>query len=256
MVAPARLTFAFLLAALAACLAAAPAGDAATFAWGLTVARVVLIAAFLVAVIAAIKVPGTGLAETLAVALLAALLVPPVVAGHAQWYDVTAIVAGVALIGLEVFVIPGVGLPGLLGTALLLGGIVGGLTPGPVRLDASALTTLQVPTATVVGGLLLGLVAWSYVGPRLDRLPGFRGMVLRQNAGSLASDPAALCGPAVGDAGVAATDLRPGGVARFAGSTAGEPCRVDVVTDRGFVSAGSEVIVVEVHGNRVVVRST
>jgi membrane-bound ClpP family serine protease len=62
-----------------------------------------------------------------------------------------------------------------------------------------------------------------------------------------------LAFPRMGTTRSALTDLRPGGTARFADDN-GIDQNVDVVSDRGFVSAGSKLIVTEIHGNRVVVR--
>jgi len=52
----------------------------------------------------------------------------------------------------------------------------------------------------------------------------------------------------IGQLGRAESDLRPAGIARF-GDT-----RVDVVSEGGYVSAGTEVRVLEVEGGRIVVR--
>jgi membrane-bound serine protease (ClpP class) len=52
----------------------------------------------------------------------------------------------------------------------------------------------------------------------------------------------------LGKRGVAATTLRPAGIARIEGA------RVDVVTDGEYVEAGEPVEVTRVDGNRIVVR--
>ena len=52
--------------------------------------------------------------------------------------------------------------------------------------------------------------------------------------------------------GAATTELKPGGIARF--PYGGDARTTSVVSESGFVPAGTRVIVREVHGNRVVVR--
>lgn len=52
----------------------------------------------------------------------------------------------------------------------------------------------------------------------------------------------------IGSKGTAATDLRPSGFARIDGK------KTDVVAARGYIDEGSEIVVTEVHGSRVVVQ--
>jgi membrane-bound serine protease (ClpP class) len=52
----------------------------------------------------------------------------------------------------------------------------------------------------------------------------------------------------LGQTGTAISPLRPAGIAEFDGA------RVDVVSDGGFVDAGSPIEVTRVDGNRIVVR--
>ncbi|MEX2606059.1 MAG: NfeD family protein [Kiritimatiellia bacterium] len=54
--------------------------------------------------------------------------------------------------------------------------------------------------------------------------------------------------PLIGARGVAETDLRPSGFARINGK------KMDVVTSRSYLEKGTELLVTEVHGSRVVVR--
>ena len=53
----------------------------------------------------------------------------------------------------------------------------------------------------------------------------------------------------LGHSGVASTQLTPSGKARFGGQL------VDVIADGEVIDRGAEVVVVEVQGNRVLVRS-
>ena len=52
----------------------------------------------------------------------------------------------------------------------------------------------------------------------------------------------------LGAMGVAATMLRPAGLARFGDDF------IDVVTDGDFIPAGSRIQVIEIEGNRIVVK--
>ncbi|HEY1628986.1 MAG TPA: NfeD family protein, partial [Tepidisphaeraceae bacterium] len=60
---------------------------------------------------------------------------------------------------------------------------------------------------------------------------------------------------AIGSVGKATTDLRPGGSAQFPDPAVGEPRIANVISESGFVNAGADVVVREVQGNRVIVRT-
>ena len=61
-------------------------------------------------------------------------------------------------------------------------------------------------------------------------------------------------GPAVGDIGVAVSELKPGGSVKFITESYPDGRIAAVVSDLGFVAPGATVIVREVAGNRVVVQ--
>jgi membrane-bound serine protease (ClpP class) len=140
------------------------------------------------------------------------------------------LVAGYLLLALEAFVIPGFGLAGLAGLAALGAGCV------------LAFRWFDPVTATVlVGGVVATTTAFLWWVPR----SAFGRDVVHQ--GSLHSARSSEDRLQVGLNGVAESDLRPAGVARFG------DLRESVVTDGDFVSRGAAVRVVEVRGSRVVV---
>jgi membrane-bound serine protease (ClpP class) len=151
-------------------------------------------------------------------------------------YAVGLLVMGFALLFLEVFVIPGVNVFGVLGFASLLTGIVYTY----VRLGAGAALGLGAWTA-VATAVLVWLVlrnrAW-------QRLVLQRGNTSQEGYRATPADLAELAG----QTGEALTPLRPSGNARF-----GERI-IDVVTEGGFIPRGAQVVVMEVVGNRVVVQ--
>lgn len=140
---------------------------------------------------------------------------------------------GVGLLALELFV-PG-GIVGAVGLASLVG----------------ALITAYVVFGTPVGhyvllAMLIGAGAllwwWLTIFPH-SRLAGpmvSRGAIARPDHG---------LDHLVGARGVALTPLRPAGAAELAGE------RIDVVSEGGFVDAGTVVCVLRVAGTRVVVRA-
>lgn len=154
-----------------------------------------------------------------------------------MWVALTFLLA-VALIFLEFF-IPG-GVLGALGALALL------TSMGLGFYFYSAGTGLAIVCGELFGAgvLLVGLMKafpHTRIGRRmilqteLDTASGY--------VGSSASLEAL-----VGQHGTAASDLRPAGIVRIQGS------RVDAVADGVYVDSGQEIEVMEVDGNRVVVR--
>ena len=197
-----------------------------------------------------IKTPGFGLPGILGAACLALFFWGHHIAGLAGMEDLLIFVVGLALILVEIFLIPGFGFAGIFGIALVLVSLVGAMVrivPGSESW-LPAWTDLQLPifktgvalVGTGAGALLLGRFL-----PR-SRLFGRLALSAATAAGegyTAAPDTSAR----VGQTGVALTQLHPAGAARFGAE------RLDVVTAGEFLDAGTPVRIVEAHGNRLVV---
>src|SRR6267142_1327299 len=232
------------------------------------VARFILLSIFLTCLYAALHAPGHGLAEVLAVLCLATLVGIPLLTGYAQWWEIIAILIGIGLLALEVFVIPGFGVTGFVGIGLILiGFIMTFVAPEPGRSPVSipklnmSWQGLQEGLAVTLAGLACSILLCMWLRRYLPRLPYFKGLILNTSVGSTASamvgsltniDPMSV-GPAVGSRGKAATDLKPGGSAEFVDAAGGSHI-VAVVSDAGFVTRGTALVVREAAGNRIVVR--
>ncbi|MGH2552021.1 MAG: NfeD family protein, partial [Thermomicrobiales bacterium] len=77
----------------------------------------------LILIVADFFVDGLGIMAIVGVLAIATFLWGHLVAGLAGWEDVTLVVLGIALIAVEIFVIPGFGVAGILGLLSLFGGI-------------------------------------------------------------------------------------------------------------------------------------
>ena len=224
-------------------------------------------------------VEGFGLAGAAGLGLLALFFWGHLLAGLTGWEDIALVGLGLALVAVEVFVVPGFGIPGILGLAALLGGLflamLGREIQTPEGIERAGLTV-----AASLLGIVVGVVALLALLPRRRR---FGGLVLQAALGDAAGpNPpptptrrgrlgwfggAASPAPAApgrtprnggaaeggerslaGTTGVARSDLRPSGVADIDGH------RVDVVSDGDFIAAGQPVEVVLDEGYRRVVR--
>jgi len=225
--------------------------------------RGALSAALLISIYAFLKLPGTGIPETVGVVSLCLLLGIPLLTGYAQWYEIVMVVVGIVLLAVEIFLIPGFGLAGITGVVMILCGltltfmpplIVPGL-PGLGGFDSGA---LRAALLTMTSALAGSLVIWAIIGRYLPSVPYFNRLVLQ---GAVGSTPEAgtttstiASWPSIGAKGEAVSDLRPGGTAMFSSGDSARFATADVVSDRGFVNKGTALVVTEVHGNRVVVR--
>jgi membrane-bound serine protease (ClpP class) len=237
---------------------------------------------------------GVGVGAAAGVALLGTFLGGHLIAGLAGWEDVALVAVGVVLLLVEVFVIPGFGVAGVLGlTAILGGGFLATISRdfdvvGTEQLVRAGVTVGVAFVAIAVGLIVLMMVVTRRGGPSRLTLGATLGdgqpVTERSSRGwlgwfdadaVLASDreeiaAGALAGPDEGtpDGAAAAVrqphiprpDARPGatGVAltdlRPAGVAEIAGRRVDVVTEGEYLKAGDRIEVLVDEGYRRVVR--
>ena len=207
----------------------------------------ILLAVAMFGLIAEVRTPGWGLGGTLALVALGIFFGSHLVIKLAEWQELAIFVVGLGLLLVEVIVIPGFGIAGLAGVGLMLGSLVvtqlGDFQLWNVDEIAAVIVRLS---ASMVGAFVLSLVMLR----SLPRMASFNRLVLetetRASEGYVSSSRAE--NELLGKEGVTVSELRPAGIALIDGR------RTDVVTDGEFVAVGQAVEVVEVSGNRVVVR--
>ncbi|MDX1577516.1 MAG: NfeD family protein [Gemmatimonadota bacterium] len=192
-----------------------------------------------------IRTPTFGLAGAVGLGALAAFFGAHHLVALAGIEEILLFGLGVVLILVEVLVIPGFGIAGILGTGALLSGAVLGMVGQVPTFDqifnAAGLVALSL--------ILVGVVGWALIRhlPRSDR---FAGLFLRD---STSREAGYLSAPAredlVGKTGVALTDLRPAGTALI------DDERVDVVTEGPWIEDGTRVRVLRAESYRHVVRA-
>ena len=240
------------------------AGDTFISLLGSAWLRGILIVVLLQAIYLAFGHPGHGWPEAIAAIALVLLVGVPLLTGYATWWEAIAILMGLVLLAIEIFVLPGHLLPGLLGAILLLGGLVMtfvGLEPsmpGYLPTLKGTWTNLQHGVMTVTAGLGCSLFLWTWLNRFLPKLPYFNRLILTATTGTpiVPTDDPVIHGPAIGDPGIAVTDLRPGGSVKFITTGYPDGRVAAVVSDSGYVAAGTRVVVQEVGGNRIIVRTT
>ena len=194
-----------------------------------------------------IKTPTFGMAGAAGLLSLALFFGSHLIIGLAGLEDVIVFGIGLALIGVEVFLIPGFGLFGLLGGAGVLAGLylamLGGL---PVQADF-ARAGLVLSTTVV----LIAVSAWVLVRsiPGSSRLARSGILLTESTDREIGYESAETRDDLVGIEGRAITDLRPAGTALFGDE------RIDVVSESEWITEGTPVRVVSAEGYRHVVRA-
>jgi membrane-bound serine protease (ClpP class) len=163
----------------------------------------------------------------------------------AGWEELLLVSLGVLLLGLEVFVLPGITFAGAAGVLALVAGL------GMSLVGAGATPSVMI---TVLGrvamSILVAMAAAFALFRALPHLPFGRRLVL---GAGMPSGSGESIGPDggrswVGRTGTALSPLRPAGIGEIDGS------RVDVVSDGEFIDARTRFEVTRVDGNRIVVR--
>jgi len=206
--------------------------------------------------------PGLGLPGLVAVICFTLMLGSKYLVGMANWVEIAILFIGIVLLLIEIFVLPGFGVAGILGIGLMFIGLFGMLIrnapdelPWPeTPTDWNLLSSGVLSLALGFGGFLV--LAW-IVSRYLPRLPFMSGLILAPAAaGARGVSQISMTAPPesserqlhVGDAGEAVTRLRPAGKARFGDAL------VDVVATGEFLDKGTKLEIIAIHGSRVVVK--
>ncbi len=193
-----------------------------------------------------LRTPGFGAPGLLGLACIALFFWGHHLIGLANWTEILLFAAGVVLLGIEVFALPGFGLVGAAGIILMLVALFLALVKHPVVLPqvefARAFYTISY---AFIATVLLGALSLR-VAPRTALWQRFVLNAREERTAGYSSDVAALTSLA-SKTGRALTSLRPSGRAQIGAAI------VDVVTEGDFIDAGSSIRVVRVEGNRVIV---
>jgi membrane-bound serine protease (ClpP class) len=212
------------------------AEQVARFLTNSTVSSLLLSLGFL-GLIFEITSPGWGIPGTGGLLALFLFFGGRYVTGLAGLEAILLFVLGIVLLVLEVAVVPGFGLTGILGFGSVVASII--LAFGDVMtalLSLSVAISVSVVAVIVLWGRIKKSRLWQRLILSHEELPeaGYRAP---RDFGHL-----------LGKQGVALTPLRPAGTALIDGK------RYDVVSDGGFITGNTSIEVVQVEGTRVVVR--
>jgi membrane-bound serine protease (ClpP class) len=198
--------------------------------------------------------PGIGVGAFVATICFALFFWSHFLGGTAGWLEVVLFVAGISCLLLEVFVIPGFGIFGLGGGALILLSLVLACQTFVIPRNAYQVLEFRNSLLAIAAALVGIIAAASTLNRWLPRTPFLGQMVLSPPSDEEAeairySETLAHFEAMVGMRGKTTTPLMPGGKARFGKEL------VDVMTGGEFVDRDALVEVVDVRGAWVVVRA-
>lgn len=220
----------------------------------------VLIVVGMLALYLELSAPGIGIGAVVSGLCAVLFFGSRYLGGTAGWLEVTLFAVGLVFLIMELFVIPGWGVSGILGLLLVAASVVlasqSFVVPSSPDQWNETLSTLVMMLAS--GCVVLIGAAW--ITRRFGSLPVFNQLVLAPHAdrtagasqglkagGTAKPVPAPHPLVSVGDWGRAESPLRPSGLVRFAGRN------IDVVSEGSYVEAGENVRVIAIQGSIVTV---
>ncbi|MCD6354536.1 MAG: nodulation protein NfeD [Prolixibacteraceae bacterium] len=212
----------------------------------------VLIMAIIGGIYFEMQSPGIGF--PLGIAILAAILyfAPLYLEGLAAHWEIVVFIVGVILVALEIFVIPGFGVAGILGGVFIFSGLVLSLIDN-VNFDFGnvELSGVGMALTTVLLGVVGGFGGSLYLGSRLFTAQSgpFKNLALKAvqnvNDGFVSVETSLFL--LKGKTGVAKTILRP------AGKVVIENDVYDAVAESGFIEKDEKIVVTKVEATQLYV---
>ena len=160
-----------------------------------------------------LQTPGIGFPLFAAIIALVLYLVPYYLNGLAEYWEILALLVGLILIILEIFVIPGFGVAGVLGIGMTVGSLILIMLNNDFfNFDFVPLGDIVVAMFATVGGITGGVLLLFLGGARLTQTNAFKRMALtdtqEKDQGYTANFNEV---PMAGKTGFAYTILRPSG---------------------------------------------
>ncbi|MFZ9504112.1 MAG: NfeD family protein, partial [Cyclobacteriaceae bacterium] len=196
--------------------------------------------------------PGIGFPLFAAITALVLYLVPYYLNGLAENWEILTLLAGILLIAVEVFIIPGFGVAGITGIALTIGSLILIMLDNDYfNFDLVPGTDILMAGMVALGGFAGGMFLLFAGGSRLANTKAFQNIALtdtqEKNKGYTANFVPEV---AIGTSGVAYTLLRPGGKVQI-----GEKI-YDAFTRGEFIEKGESVVVVDVEASTLKVKKS
>jgi membrane-bound serine protease (ClpP class) len=197
-----------------------------------------------------LQTPGVGFPLLAAVTAAILYFVPYYLNGLAENWEIIAFIAGIALLALEIFVIPGLGIAGIGGLGLTIGSLILVMLNNDV-LDFSFVDSAEIfqAVAAILAGLLGSVILMFFGGVRLTNTKFFKNIALQSVQDKLEGYTSNFKELSLlGKTGKAYTVLRPSGKVII------DNILYDAYTRGDYIQRGEEILVVSEEGTSLKVR--
>ena len=199
------------------------------------------------------KSPGFGLPGIVGILCLAIVFLSKHLVGLAETPEIIIFFVGIVLIAVEILFIPGFGIAGIPGIILILIGAILSFQDFTIPRTPYDVDLLIMNIFTVMCSLIGSGIAIFLMFKFMPGMPLFNRLVLTtsettQSGFVIPSQPAGGS-DLTGAKGMALTALHPTGKIEVNNNT------LDVVTDGEFIEKGQTVEIIEIRGNRIVVKA-
>ncbi len=195
--------------------------------------------------------PGFGIPGTLAIIIFAVIFISNGMLGYVGSLEILLFIAGIVLLVVEIFLIPGFGAAGISGILLIAASLLLS-RQGFVLPEFEWQTEILKKNLLTVGIGVFGSIIFIAVIIQLFPRVGFLNRLILQTrqmpADGYTMQQPETAGTRIGSTGKAVTTLRPAGKAVFSGET------VVVETDGDFLEAGTPVVITGADSNRIIVK--
>jgi membrane-bound serine protease (ClpP class) len=192
--------------------------------------------------------PGVGFPGAMSAIGAMLFFAPMYIMGFAEPWEIILFFTGIVFIIVEIFILPGFGIPGIIGITLLVFSLGASLV-GNVGLDFPALEYMNRAIWTMAITLILGILMIFSLSKYLPQNRMFSKLILVDSTSKDEGYTSARSQDSLtGKEGVTLTPLRPSGIALI------DENRVDVVSQGDFVENGARIKVVNTSSSRVMVR--
>ncbi len=200
------------------------------------VGSILITVGFVALVVEAITL-GWGVAGTIGILSLATFFSGNLLVGNTNWGLILLFVAGMILLALELFVVPGFGVTGLGGIILVIASLFLTFNDPTIGLYAVSFSLISSIIITIILFRFFGKSkTWNRIALTITQS--------KENGYLAAKTRSDL----LGLEGEALTTLRPTGTALIAGE------RIDVLSESSYIEKGNKIKVVKIEGVKVIVR--
>ena len=206
----------------------------------------------IIAIYLEFKMPGFGIPGIVGILCFAALFLGKYMAGLAETPEIIIFFIGIALIAVEIFIIPGFGITGIAGMVFVFIGLLLSFQDFTIPRTPYDTEVLQKNLLTIIASYLTSSFIILLLLKFMPGIPLFNRIILttaetQDNGFYPITDSSKK--NLIGKKGVAITNLHPAGRIEI------EDDILDVVTQGNFIDKGQRVEIVETEGNHIVVTS-